>query len=126
MDSRSGKPLLEGRRPPRRDDRSPPPELWVGCSSAIDCVGAEDAGDVVGRTISDDGGKTPVEASAAEERVGADSTSLEVVGRTIADKGGRTPVEGCATGVLVAVSLSMFEVVGRTMSEGSGKPEEGC
>lgn len=62
MDSEAGRPLLEGRRPPRRDDRRPPPEeLCVGCSSAIDCAGAEGVEDVVGRTTSDDGGKTPVE-----------------------------------------------------------------
>lgn len=37
MDSDAGRPLLDGRRPPRRDDRRPPPaELCVGCSSAID------------------------------------------------------------------------------------------
>lgn len=109
MDSEAGRPLLEGRRPPRRDDSRPPPdELCVGCSSAIDCAGAEGAEDVVGWTISDDGGKTPV------------------VGWMIADEGGRTPVDCCSTGALVAASVSVVAVVGGIMSDEAGRPTEGC
>ena len=53
----AGNPLLDGSRPPRRDEISPP---WVGSSTTLDCAGAAGA-DEVGSTIAEDGGRTPVD-----------------------------------------------------------------
>jgi hypothetical protein len=103
MDSDEGRPLLDGRRPPRRDDRRPPPaELCVGCSSAIDWVGTEGADDV-GWTIADEGGIAPVGCCSTGALVAASVSVLDVVGVTISDGAGR-PTEGCWAVLLVTTS----------------------
>lgn len=94
MDSDAGKPLLDGIRPPKRDERSPP-DVEVDSSAVVVCAGADGDDEVVGTTISEDGGKTPVEASVgrwATVLVRASVSVLAEVGRMISEVAGRSPV----------------------------------